>query len=333
LYYKNKTKFLLKILNRVEDKMKKAALLVTLLGMLIIFTSCQPAPVATPASAFESSKGNENYTNAPQQTAMEMPAEAPIFDTALGNGEIASEPLRLVIRNADLMIIVSDPASATQAIGRMAERLGGYVVNSNIWQSNFNGQEHPEGSVTVRVPAEKLNQALDEIKGLTNGSEGDVLNENISGQDVTKEYTDLNSRLTNLEDAEFQLRTIMNEAKKTEDVLNVFNQLNAYREQIEITKGQIQYYEEAAALSAISVQVRWKEVAEPVIIQKWSPGITASKALRNLVDTLQSLADALIWLALLVLPVLLVLGIPVLLVVWLARKVNKRSQKKTGVQT
>jgi len=313
--------------------MKKAALLVTLLGMLIIFTSCQPAPVATPASAFESSKGNENYTNAPQQTAMEMPAEAPIFDTALGNGEIASEPLRLVIRNADLMIIVSDPASATQAIGRMAERLGGYVVNSNIWQSNFNGQEHPEGSVTVRVPAEKLNQALDEIKGLTNGSEGDVLNENISGQDVTKEYTDLNSRLTNLEDAEFQLRTIMNEAKKTEDVLNVFNQLNAYREQIEITKGQIQYYEEAAALSAISVQVRWKEVAEPVIIQKWSPGITASKALRNLVDTLQSLADALIWLALLVLPVLLVLGIPVLLVVWLARKVNKRSQKKTGVQT
>ena len=47
----------------------------------------------------------------------------------------------------------------------------------------------------------------------------------------------------------------MASATKTEDVMNVFNQLTQVREQIEVIKGQIKYYEESAALSAINVQI------------------------------------------------------------------------------
>ena len=57
----------------------------------------------------------------------------------------------------------------------------------------------------------------------------------------------------------------MEEATKTEDVLSVFNQLTQVREQIEVIKGQMQYYEQSAALSSISVELYANAAVQPVI--------------------------------------------------------------------
>jgi hypothetical protein len=76
--------------------------------------------------------------------------------------------------------------------------------------------------MTIRVPAERLDEALVTIKAETDQP---IISENHSSQDVTAEYTDLNSRLTNLQAAEKQLQEIMAEAIKTEDVLSVYSQL------------------------------------------------------------------------------------------------------------
>ena len=57
---------------------------------------------------------------------------------------------------------------------------------------------------------------------------------------ATAEYTDLQSRLRNLEAAEAQLVNIMDGATKTEDVLSVFNQLVYIREQIQKVFAQFQ---------------------------------------------------------------------------------------------
>ena len=84
---------------------------------------------------------------------------------------------RIVIRNADLSIVVDEPAEAMNTIGRMAERMGGYIVSSNTWKtSNYQGVEIPEANISVRVPSELLNQALEEIKSLLNNKELDLLN-------------------------------------------------------------------------------------------------------------------------------------------------------------
>ena len=119
------------------------------------------------------------------------------------------------------------------------------------------------------VAAERLDEALTSIESESNRL---PLTKNISSQDVTKDYTDLQSRLRNLEEAEAQLREIMASANKTEDVLSVYNQLVQVREQIEVTKGQIQYYEQSAALSAISVEILADEAVQPLTVGGWQPG-------------------------------------------------------------
>lgn len=275
------------------------------------------APAAYPTMATNMDKSYES----------EMPMEAP--SAVNQSGMPQTEAVRLVIRNADLSIVVDDPGKVMSIINQMAERMGGYVISSNLWKSvNYNGVEVPEANISIRVPANLLNQAIDEIKNLTNDREVDVLSENVSGQDVTKEYTDLNSRLANLEDAEAQLRSIMNEAKKTEDVLNVFNQLTYYREQIEVIKGQIKYYEEASALSSITVRIQAHEAVNPITVAGWKPSLTASKALQALVNSLQVIVDAVIWIVLSILPVMIIILLPLYVLFLIIRAGVRRSSRK-----
>ncbi|MEN6482518.1 MAG: DUF4349 domain-containing protein, partial [Anaerolineaceae bacterium] len=136
------------------------------------------------------------------------------------------------------------------------------------------------------------------------------------------------SRLKNLEDAETQLRRIMEEATKTEDVLNVFNQLTYYREQIEVTKGQIRYYEESSALSAITIRIQAKEAIQPITVAGWTPVGVARDAIQALINAAQFLVDAFIWILLLVVPVLILIFIPIYLVYLLIRAIIRRQKRK-----
>jgi thioredoxin-like negative regulator of GroEL len=226
-----------------------------------------------------------------------------------------------------LSVVVDDPAAELKTISAMAENMGGFVVSSNLFQSfTPTGEEVPSASITIRVPVERLAEALERIEGRANS----VTSRTESGQDVTAQYTDLQSRLRNLEDAEELLREIMEEARDTEDVLVAFNQLNSITEQIEVLKGQIQYYEESAALSAINVQLTASAAAQPVTIGSWEPKGVALDAIRALVRALQGIADAAIWLTLYVLPILLVLAIPIWLV-W--RAVRRRQANRPAAKS
>jgi hypothetical protein len=265
---------------------------------------------------------------------MEAPAAAPPMDMdfaeesvnaqSTGSGLPASAMERMVIQNADIAIVVADVEGRMKEINDLAEELGGFVVSSNLYQSYTNNYvEVPEGQIVIRVPAERLDQALNQIKA----DVIEVQSETRSGQDVTAEYVDLKSRLKNLEAAEAQLDEIMQQATETEDVVNVFNQLVYYREQIELVKGQIKYYEEAASLSAISVRVIAEATVQPLQIAGWEPKGVAQTAIQNLIYFYQDFADFLINFTLYTLPVLVTMGIPLYLIFLGVRALYRRSRK------
>ena len=314
--------------------MKKVSI-VGLIVLMLLISAC-----ASAKSVADENFYMESPAAAPMEQAAGMDFEMeesmrdslPYDELATDSGVNPAAVERIVIRNADLSIVVDEPADAMTSIGRMAERMGGFIVTSNMWKArNYNGVEVPEGNITVRVPAELLNQALDEIKALTNNTTQDVLNENITGQDVTEQYTNLNARLRNSEDAEEQLRTILDNATDTEAVLEVFNRLTEVREEIEVIKGQIKYYEESAALSAISVRIQAHEAVNPISVAGWKPSVTISKALQSLVNAFQAIVDGLIWIILFILPILLVLAIPVVIFFLIIRGLVRRNRRKKGI--
>jgi hypothetical protein len=295
-----------------------------LLGIALVLAGCS---------------GGAKLAQAPLATAMEMSDNVGgTFDeesvvrrmddgaeqtTNIADSTPAGVVQRMVIKNAELSIVVGDPLQKMDDISNMAEEMGGFVVSSNVWQNTLsNGAKVPHASITIRVPSERLDEAL----GLIKAGVGEITSENVSGQDVTSDYTDLQSRLRNLEAAETQLQAIMDEASKTEDVLQVYNNLVNVREQIEVIKGQMQYYEQAAALSMISVDITGDEEAQPLQIGGWQPAGVAKDAIETMINTLQSLGNIAIWFVLCVLPIGILVGVPLFFAGRYVRRLRKRQK-------
>ena len=266
-----------------------------------------------------------------QEAPMAMPMEAPAAEeysmnadgggASTASGFEAAAVERLVIQNADLSIVVADPEAKMSEISQMAESMGGYVVSQNLYQTyTDNNIKVPEGSITVRVPAGQLEQALEQIKS----DAVEVQNETRSGQDVTREYVDLGSRLKTHEQAAEQLSQILEQKTESAEVIEVFNQLVYHREQIETIKGQMQYYKEAAALSAVSVRIAAEESLQPLEIAGWKPVGVARDALQALINFFQGFVNFLIWLVILIIPAgLLLLGM-----LWMVWKVFRWAWRK-----
>lgn len=282
--------------------------------------------------------GGGYYGAATEEPAMapEPMMEAPAMDFAeegeargFGGGEVsqsnsgvdAATVERKVIQNANLNIVVSDPEAKLDEIQKMAVEMGGFVVSSNTYQTaTRTGVKVPQGNITIRVPAEKMDTALDKIKA----DVVEVQSEERSGQDVTREYVDLQSRLKTHEQAADKLSKILEEKTESSEVIDVFNQLVYHREQIELLKGQINYIDESAALSAISVVVIAEETLQPIEIGGWKPVGVARDALQALVNFFQVFVNSLIYLIILIIPAgLLLLGL-----LWLVWRVFRFAWKK-----
>ncbi|HCB01443.1 MAG TPA: hypothetical protein DEP19_03585 [Anaerolineae bacterium] len=310
--------------------MKRILLFSSLIALLFL-AACGAAAMEAPAMSeeyyYDAAPISESLPPMPEAgVAQESSAD----NSASGGGDARLTNVeRIVIQNADLAIVVSDVEAQMIEIQAMAEEMGGFVVASNLYQTYTNNSVLvPEATITIRVPAENLDEALDTLKE----NAVDVQSETRSGQDVTAEYVDLKSRLKNYEAAERELSELLENAATTEDVINIFNQLAYYREQIEITKGQIQYYEEAAALSAISIRLIAEATIQPIEIAGWEPQGVARDAIQDLIYFWQDFVDFLIYFTLNTLPRLITIAIPLYLVFLGVRAIYRRMNKNKKVE-
>jgi uncharacterized protein YihD (DUF1040 family) len=232
------------------------------------------------------------------------------------------ESVQMIMMNASLSIAVDDPAATLSDVQKLAKGMGGYTVSSNLYKSyTSSGVEVPQANLIIRVPAERLDEAMQKIKDMTGDPKKYTLNESISGQDVTKEYTDLKSRLRNLEEADAKLSEFYENATNTEDALSIYSQKMQVTEQIEIIKGQIKYYDESVSTSSITLQIQSKETIAPITVAGWQPSGVARDALQALLDFGKGLVNFLIWLVILVVPIVLLFGLPIFFLVrWLKRR-------------
>lgn len=219
---------------------------------------------------------------------------------------------RLVVKSGALSLLVKDVRESVGAAQKLATDLGGFVVDS---QTDVVDEKRGavRATVTIRVPAEKFDEALLNLK---NGAVK-VTSENTSGQDVTEEYTDLQSRLKNLEATEAQLLKIMERAGEIKDVLAVQQELMRVREPVEVTKGRIKFLEESAAMSKITAHFATEEEELPIVEERWRPLAAVKEGLRALVSFGQTVADKLIFWAVFLSPV-----IAVVLIIWFLRKLS-----------
>lgn len=265
--------------------------------------------------------------SAPEMAAVEESAgimppmeEAEIArDEGFATGEfdasqaITQDVERLIIRTGNMSIVVEDTEATMDEIAQMVTAGGGWVVSSSVSQFDETAKS---GYMTVRVPAEGFDSALDAISALA----VEVTHIATEGQDVTEEYVDLSARLDNLEATAARVRGFLDEARNVEEALAVNQELSRLEGEIESLKGRIQYLEQSAAFSTISIDLTPDVLAQPLEVGGWRPQGVARDALEMLVAALQTLADVGIWLIIFVLPIALLIGIPAWLIIRAVRR-------------
>jgi hypothetical protein len=175
-------------------------------------------------------------------------------------GTTAEAVERKIIRNAEITMEVGSTTDTQHKVTSIAEANGGFVVTSEAKQrENVDpAQRTLDIKLVVRVPSTQFGVTFDEIKKLASN----MPQENVTGQDVTEEFIDLEARIKTQKALELQFLEIMRQANKVADALEVQRQIADVRTDIEKLEGRKRFLENRASLSTITVNI---QTPKPVI--------------------------------------------------------------------
>lgn len=165
---------------------------------------------------------------------------------------------RKIIRNADITMEVASTTEVQHRVTAIAESHGGFVVTSEAKQrENIDpAKRSVDIKLVVRIPATQFGSALDQIKALA----GNVPEANVTGQDVTEDFIDLEARIKTQKALELQFLEIMKDASKVADALEVQRQIAEVRTDIEKLEGRKRFLENRSSLSTITVNIQAPKV-------------------------------------------------------------------------
>ena len=221
-------------------------------GATVAPSARRAAPTAAPAA-----------TAAPRQATESTEMEAGdgstgFFQSAPLSDEVQSSVApqnRVIVRTVDMGIIVPDVARSTDDLLAMTRRYGGWLVNSD------RSRKH-QASLSVRVPAETLEEFVLEVRGAADNVEYETSN----SQDVTDEFVDNQARLNGLRSTEARLLQFLEQAVNVEEALNVQAQLANIQVQIEQIEGRLRFLAEVAAFSLVNLTLTTRPGQMPVDI-------------------------------------------------------------------
>lgn len=193
---------------------------------------------------------------------------------------------RKVVKTAELGIRAEDVRDSAAEAQRVAARFDGSVLSSRLERGDG---EFAAADLVISVPSERFEEALDALRNL--GKE--VTTDAVSGEDVTEEFVDLQSRERNLVAAEESLLRLYDRAKSVDDTLTVQRELTEVRGEIEQVQGRVQYLENRTASSQIALTV--EPVARPAPQPQpaaWDPSAVVARAWVASLSVLQAIATA-----------------------------------------
>jgi hypothetical protein len=230
----------------------------------------------------------------------------------------------MIVKNADVRLTVKDTDVAIDRTTQIVGDAGGYIVSSRVWYQDYFGNNLKYAAITIGVPVDEFEKVLSHLRGLAIK----VVDETAAGDDVTQQYVDLQSQLTNLESTRARIQEFLKDAKTVDEALRINQELSTIEGQIEQIKGQMNYLHDRSAYSTITLNL---EPEVPVLTPvptatpvPWNPGQTFGKAKDTVTILYQGIGDFLIWLGVVILPILL----PPALLLWALWKwLNRKTVK------
>jgi hypothetical protein len=252
--------------------------------------------LALPACSRAGEEAHANGGTAAKDRALRVSQSEPGAEVATTSdasaGEAVSDSVvppsdfgRKIVKTADLGITSEDVRGGAAEAQQVAAQYGGTIVSSQTYRAD----NAVYADLILSIPSERFEDALDELRGL--GEE--VTTDTVSGQDVTEEYVDLQSRERNLLAAEQSLLDLYNRADDVQDALSIQRELTGIRGQIEQVQGRMQYLKQSSDTSQVSLSIT-PVASPPKPPPAWDPALVVAKAWTASLAVLRALAAAIL---------------------------------------
>lgn len=216
----------------------KKRLLPLFLALLLSLSACGSSSGGGDSSA---AAGNVSADNGWAEAAMDA------ADTAGGADFSAVRRNAKLILNADLSLETQDFEKSAADIEKMTAEAGGYIESSGTYGDTGSRS----ANYTLRVPQEKFEQFYAQL-----GENMHVVSRSRSSEDVTEQYTDIETRLATLQTKHERLLSLLEKADKMEDIISLENALADCEYEIDSLTGSKRRYDDLVGFSTFYINLR-----------------------------------------------------------------------------
>lgn len=306
---------------------KMTAFLVTLCMLAALLAGCggaskstQAFDAAAPAAAAPAEAANGAYYDMESAKSEDGGLTGDTDSTVLPEG-------RKWIITVNMSAETEDLDALMEALNEKISGLGGYVEDQDSYNgSMYSSRRYRSASLTIRVPAERVDEFTEEMSGIAN-----VVSTSLSREDITLSYVATESRVKALQTEEARLLELMEQAETMADLLEIESRLTDVRYELENRASQLRLYDNQVDYATIYLSIdevqEYTPVEEPTVWERISGGFVSSiKGVGN------GLLDLLVW-VLAKSPYLVILGgVTVGVVVLIKKRKTRRAAKKAAKQ-
>lgn len=303
---------------------KMTAILVTLCMLAALLAGCGGASKSTQAfdaaAAAPAEAANGAYYDMESAESEDGGLTGDTDSTVLPEG-------RKWIITVNMSAETEDLDALMEALNGKISGLGGYVEDQDSYNgSMYSSRRYRSASLTVRIPAERVDEFTEEMSGIAN-----VVSTNLSREDITLSYVATESRVKALQTEEARLLELMEQAETMADLLEIESRLTDVRYELENRASQLRLYDNQVDYATIYLSIdevqEYTPVEEPTVWERISGGFVSSvKGVGN------GLLDLLVW-VLAKSPYLVILGgVTVGVVVLVKKRKVRKAEKKAAKQ-
>lgn len=158
---------------------------------------------------------------------------------------------RKIIRERFIHQQVQDLSQVLRDLQRSIDQIpGAYIQSLNEHTTEGRNRNEKYAYMTVRIPVDDWPTFEKLVK-----EQGNIISHEISGQDVTEEFVDNESRLRNLRAHEERILDLYEKADTIEDMLKIEGELSRIRSSIEQLDGRQQYLGQVTSTIKLSLEL------------------------------------------------------------------------------
>ena len=142
----------------------------------------------------------------------------------------------MLIYTAQITMAVFNVNTSLSKVEALGRELGGFLAKRD------------DRSVTIRVPAQRFDEAVKRIEEV-----GDMLHRQVAAEDVTEQFRDLEIRLKSARSVQQRLTELLARATKVEESIAIERELDRVTGEIERIEGKMKFLRDRAVFSTITV--------------------------------------------------------------------------------